>query len=310
MRATTESAILSVVCLCLLACTPDFDDAWLVKDLRILAMRADPPEVIAPSLADPLPPVSVDVLAVDPSHDPTRTMHWEAWVCSAEEQHCADAQFKQQLKAAETALSEVTLDGFVASPELLQACLDADPLHGFGGLPVMIEVRLDDGEHRVRAVKRLVYTFPLPYSPLPQGKQPNHNPSLDHVDFADAGQVVGDQTLSAATGQTLEIVPAASAGAAEDYVVTTNDGPGDDQHNAPGQQQLQEYLRYAYFATAGQLIRDVTGGRPDPYDAKANSDDVASTWIAPTDQHEATLWVVIRDDRGGTDWLRIDAHLR
>jgi len=40
------------------ACNTDFEDPSIVLDLRILGMRADPPEIVAP--VDPQDPTDVD----------------------------------------------------------------------------------------------------------------------------------------------------------------------------------------------------------------------------------------------------------
>ncbi|EYF02614.1 hypothetical protein [Chondromyces apiculatus] len=59
----------------------------------------------------------------------------------------------------------------------------------------------------------------------------------------------------------------------------------------------REVILVSWFATAGTLDADRTGraeGEPET--------TTDNTWTAPDTPGEARLWVVIRDDRGGTGW--------
>lgn len=68
----------------------------------------------------------------------------------------------------------------------------------------------------------------------------------------------------------------------------------------------REGLRVSWFATAGQFDQEHTG------QGEYDDDTTSSTnrWTAPNFAAEVTLWVVIRDDRGGSGWeqyrLRIE----
>jgi hypothetical protein len=59
----------------------------------------------------------------------------------------------------------------------------------------------------------------------------------------------------------------------------------------------RESLRVSWFATAGELEHDRTGRGED--ELETSSDD---TWTAPPTPGPVSLWVVLRDSRGGVDF--------
>jgi hypothetical protein len=67
-----------------------------------------------------------------------------------------------------------------------------------------------------------------------------------------------------------------------------------------------EAMRVSWFATAGSFDTDHTGRLEDEF-AETTSDD---TWTAPAEKGPVFLWVVLRDDRGGSDWqsFRVDVQ--
>jgi hypothetical protein len=67
-----------------------------------------------------------------------------------------------------------------------------------------------------------------------------------------------------------------------------------------------ESMRVSWFATAGSFESDHTGNVEADF-ALTSSDD---TWTAPRQSGPVFLWVVLRDDRGGSDWqsFRMDVQ--
>jgi hypothetical protein len=61
----------------------------------------------------------------------------------------------------------------------------------------------------------------------------------------------------------------------------------------------RESLRVAWLATGGVFAEERTGREPD--DLRRDSENA---WTAPDTPGEVTLWIVLRDDRGGTAWQR------
>ena len=60
----------------------------------------------------------------------------------------------------------------------------------------------------------------------------------------------------------------------------------------------RESMRVSWFSTAG-TFRDARTGRIEQEADTTNSPNV---WTAPQDEGDVTLWVVLRDDRGGVAW--------
>jgi hypothetical protein len=271
-------------------CTPDFDEVWQVKDLRILALRADPPEILG-SIEEAIPAVHVDGLIVDP-RGPDELFFWEFWVCTPEELSCDKARQQHLVKEGHTPLSEISMDYYL-DRELLLASIEADVLKGFGGVPVMVELRVSRGEYSARAIKRLAYG-----TVTPPEKKPNHNPSLQRI-MADDQDVT--PPLMVATEKEVKLLPEASAESKEDYVVTTFTG---------GSRSLTEYLTYSFYATSGTISNASTGGKPSPFVTKNTVTDLSSGWSPDPLVEAATLWIVIQDDRGGVGWTTLPAKIQ
>lgn len=321
-------AVHVLLALGLWGCTPDFEDPWLVKDLRILGINATPPEqilrlesgdvttapreeVLAAAL-EQLVPVDLQLLAVDP-RDPDREVAWEVWACTPEEGFCDGAALEKRLASGRTLPGEIR-HSLLPDPELLLASLEADPFRGFGGLPVIVEFRVvDDGStaeggetFTVAGFKRVVYTFPLPYSPVPEAKSPNNNPAIEQIKANDQS-VDLSAPLEVTRGSEIVLEPVPTEGSKETYIVVTAENPfnvagGESQF---GEEQLEEFLGYSFFTTVGKLSHGTTGGKPLPFVENEKIDDITSTWTVPDEPGEATLWVVIRDDRGGAGWESI-----
>jgi hypothetical protein len=114
----------------------------------------------------------------------------------------------------------------------------------------------------------------------------NQNPTLDPL-------VLGD----AAGGSDVELVASWPAAAVESYL-----------YFDPSSQQLvtrRESMRLSWFATAGAIDVDAS--------AVGEDDDtlsVSTTWHAPAQPGPATVWLVLRDSRGGiaTQAVAITIH--
>jgi len=65
--------------------------------------------------------------------------------------------------------------------------------------------------------------------------------------------------------------------------------------------ERREAIRVGWYATNGTLDQDQTGVAAS--DPTTSTDDA---WVAPDVAGPASLWFVVRDDRGGVGWFRID----
>ncbi|MCA9666809.1 MAG: hypothetical protein KC503_14515 [Myxococcales bacterium] len=273
------------------ACTPDFEDPWLVKDLRILAIAADPPEVLVPigPLPAQAPKVNVRTLVVDPRKAADATVRWWVRACSADEDNCDDAAYAEDIVAPKTTRLDAIQFEVVASLELITKSLENDIFRGFGGVPVLVELHIDDPDGpEVIGLKRLVYGVIDP----PQ-KVGNKNPVLDVIKADDAPIAA---KVEAKAGDKVVFLPEPVDTSKEKYVVRTFTG---------GERTLDEYLSYFFFVTSGALSHERTGGKPNQFVENKKVEDITSEWTAPEEPGSGTLWVVVRDDRGGATWTAV-----
>lgn len=326
-----------VVSLLLVAGCGEFETRSIVLDLRVLAMRVEPPEIVvpidlddpAPDLADlDLPEVEVCALVADPAE--SRRLEYSLRACApTRDLRCDDPELSEVAIGSgvvddpEQAGSPVEMCGTLSpGSDLLAVLVEAferDSLSGFGGLEVHVELMTapaqddvqDDAQDDARyAVKRLLFS-----PELPPGRVANRNPSLDALTVeVQASDGAGDEVTmplgrcgdvephQVAAGETLNVVPVESPGAREDYVLPTFDG---------GVRMFTENLTYSWYATAGRWQREVSGG---PRDIAGNEPPLDSEWTAPEDLDGAgpldvRLWGVQRDERGGLSWYETCARV-
>lgn len=320
MRRTLALALVALCALATLAaaCSPGFEDPSIVIDLRVLAIGAEPAEVVVdidPSNPDPtgveLPPVVLTPLVADPGAD--RRLVWRLEACvETETGRCEDPE--------QTVTPRLIAEGVADDPEapvdaeppaimsgslvpdldLILAAVEADPLGGYAGVPIQVGLRVvPEGGSEAEAV----YAFRrVVYAPrFPEGRTANLNPALADL-LLDGESFPGGRCGAAgvtpqlvAPGQEVEIEPVEPEGARESYVVATLDG---------GTRVATENFYYSWFATAGAFTRTMTGG----------SDVITVTpletqWTAPTAEaaaelpdRQVRLWLIQRDDRRGVSW--------
>ncbi|MFH1129986.1 MAG: hypothetical protein V1754_01540 [Pseudomonadota bacterium] len=284
----------------LIGCSTDFDPVWKINDLRILAIRAEPPEVLVPIGTTTFPSVKIDGLVVDPQN-PDALFDWELWACTAERNGCEEATKRTRVHKAKTKLSEIQLD-FILGEELYLAALKADPFKGFGGVPVIVELRISQSpEPVVIGIKRIVYG-----NSIPAAKQPNQNPKFAEIQL-DGEPISAPVSISKC--QPVELLPIPTDMSKENYLVATFSDPFNGR-------DLEEYLSFSFFATSGQLSFAFTGGKPSSVMINKKIEDVSSEWNncdelgEPPPSGNATIWIVIRDDRGGVGWTSIQVTIQ
>lgn len=221
-------------------------DPAVVTDLRILAVRADPPE------AGPGDTVTMSALAADP-YGNGRTIGYTWGLC--------------QLEIGD-GVSDCSLDTALVLSNDAQASVDVptDILDGVPsdfGVDVFVLLVIEAGDETDEAIKRVRITV----------DPSNTNPTLDAVSVdGDTGDPV-----TAIAGGKLVLEATATPESLETYEV---DG-----------QTLSEEMRFSWLITEGSLLRNVS------YSAEGTGETEWNLEAAP-----ATLWVVLRDQRGGVDW--------
>ncbi len=295
----------------LVACSNDFQKVSIVLDLRVLALRADPAEVVIDAddsesdlTASQLPAVTFSSLVLDPLTPGPFTYTWTACPTQTTSVRCDDATAINRVFTTATTADlehDPPTGTLTVDDDLLAASLDADPYHGFAGVPVNIQLVVqpaDASAPAVYAVKVMTYS-----AKVPSDRVANNNPYFDELDadgVAFAGGACDDPTttpLPVDLGQTVTLLPIEPDGVRETYVVETFDG---------GERTFTENLSYAWFSTTGDFSDETSGGAQDAF---GNQPLLRTKWQAPSsgdpDSAPGTLiplWIVQRDERGGTYW--------
>ena len=273
--------------LLLFACTKTFDPASFVDKLRLLDVQAAPPDVAFGQ------PTTLTATAFTPSGS-APTITWDACLLppppatgQAVNQDCVT------LPAGDPSLVHfgdgvsVTATMPMLSPSMIGP---PDQTNGFY-LPV--RVRLDaDGASLVAFYSLRIFLGAL------TPNAPNRNPSLTGiftVPSADAG-AAEDVPLDEANpptvhdGDQIDLRALVTPDSQEAYVVFD----GDPRTTPP--RMVTETVRISWFATAGEFSNDTTG--VDKPDTTLKLDKHQPPSGATID-----LWVVARDERGGSDVL-------
>lgn len=112
----------------------------------------------------------------------------------------------------------------------------------------------------------------------------NQNPALEAVRLWQDGAPIEPSDVRAAGEVTIETVWAEAS---------TERYPVYDRERVALIEQT-EALSVSWYATAGVWLHDRTGGGDD-----GSARSAANRWTAPAEPQVATLWIVLRDDRGG-----------
>jgi hypothetical protein len=287
-RLVTLGAALVAV-LDTVACQPELEkQSQLLDRVRLLALRADPPEADLRDAGLP-PPITFTPLAY-----PDAGLVFRLSLCGPGNPFAADFDCPGSNGLD---LPDLVLD---ASQPEVQAFLQA-AFGRVGGLDGGINVgepgvaqiaigyqleRPDAGadpSNRERGIYRLAVRF---------SGQPNHNPELLDVTLPDGGPLQG-----AAFPRDQEIrlyphIPDGGPGGIETYVGLD----GGIQH---------ERFSYSWESTSGELV-EFRSAEPIPEDPSATSD-------VRFRSHQATgpvrFYVVLRDLRGGVSWKIFDATI-
>jgi len=286
-----------------LACTPDFESARQVTDLRVLAVRQEALDAngIPTDLADAFVDfaantaqrVLVRALVADPH--PRRRLTAQAQVCQPTDSGRCEgvpAFAVQPFTAAEPALEETPEYRLDVATDVVKLALEDDRLKGFGGIRVQFWLAADDGDPHgpAEASKLLLYTT------APEASR-NGNPKIVELQItARDGAIVPPDptsgTFPISAGVEYGVRPVLGTGRAGIEEYDTVDLSGNTIH-------LREEPRYSFFATLPlDVDRDDADeplpGQPQPANGIARFSSGPGT---------STMWVVVRDGRGGIGWI-------
>lgn len=339
----------------LIGCT-EFADPSTVVDLRVLAVSAEPSEVILDGTGL-VPEIAMTALVADPA-GAGRPLSLAVRACAndpaAPSAPGAGSEASGNYPAggarssvgsmrcpADSATSwTLPLDGGAGArpgdvpftvrlgPEQLRAAFEADVfpgpnghLHGgFDlGLPVIVDLTVSAGGEQVAVIKRVLFWRER----LRDDQRPNRSPVItelrtyperDPVTLTPIGAtelVAPDAPRPVFAGEPIWFEPAGAQ--AEPYLTRIIDRFTDETHlhEVPA-----ETLRYNFFATAGEFAPLETtselpfGARPGPRiatESRYHPPAASALAVDPATGRRSlpvTIWVVVRDERGGASWIQ------
>lgn len=268
----------------------DLPPSWLVGRTRVLAVRAEPPEVT------PGTPVRFEALIAGPPEDPPDLS--ALWLACPEDQGagfgCLGSLDGLDLSSTEPpdpeTLAELGVIGFepglpplyVPPADLLDGLDDFEAREGVNvvvtvmGLPnALLEdpVAEIDFSTVEAAYKRLVVS---------RASTPNHNPPIGAF-TVDGAAIPSGALARVEPGQAYDLGVLLPDGTRELYEYLNSDGALEERVEEPYS---------SWYATGGELLETVTLW---PY--------MEATWIAPDEEGATGQWfVVLRDRRGGMSW--------
>ncbi len=323
--------------LALAGCLEELPSVSRIEDLRILAVRAEPPEV------EPGQTVQLDALVVDP-FDRTASYRWYACLAptpgegffgggsetatsggqgtplstdpyggSCQRRFEAGEPFSFDLGTAATASLTIPADIFDTDAALkLSYGLPEDveipselaaAFLGIAGVNVTVSLTVEVDGRREESTKRVNVSLP---SPVPDNA-PNLNPAPPAIGL----RVLGSKEEIAETGasptdgrclrttapkfssnEVYEIVPVNLPAEPVPYAALIPSTSGEVPFEFAS---TEESLFFSFFSDVGALKKEVSKSPGSP----------ENQWtIDASEGGAATLWVVVRDGRGGTSWCR------
>lgn len=266
-----------LACAALAACLPVEDDPRLVDRLRVLSIRADPPE------GPPGTPVLFTALAAHPSGEAPR-LQWLS--CDA-----ARPTARSPGPGGDCLLSEGAArllgEGDSLSFDMPRRWLEGLKIENqVAGVNFRVYLVATHGEERVEAYK----TFRISLNPYA-----NRNPEIAGATAGDAEAL--DATVTVAPASDLKLQAVAAEGSEEHLEITTPDGQ---------MFEIDEDLTWDWFSDTGSFRGGAIGYRAGR-DLGANLDAV---WTAPPTAGPARIWVVVRDGRGGNAFREIAVEVK
>lgn len=257
------------------ACSETLTAQSVVSDLRVVALRADPPT------AAPGDSVELDALVVDPfGEDRPVTRLWAGCLNPPTDNpaRCLQGGVPTMLGDGETARVEIPTDALAERERgvfgvLLYLCA--------GGTPVLSDTGVEcDGpdSSQVLAVKRIRI----------EAQPDNENPAIDEVlldglPFAEDEPQGIDRCHGSCEPHVLGV--RAAAGSAETWVDA-------------GQTRTEDLVT-SWLATSGDFAAPFGLGP-----------DAEADWTAPDAEGTVLFWFALRDDRGGVVWAARQALVR
>ena len=295
--------------------------------MPVVNPASNPPVVVTPLIVDPAGrPITYTMLACpnDPfaSAPPGPGMGGGAFPSGGARttvgSALCDPQSPNTWTLSTTPIQTPLGDGVQIQPsaDQLKAAFTADifpdqygNLHGGFDLgePFVLQLQVDAGGERLDVLKRVLYWA----RPIDAAQTPNRTPVMGGLlTFPDRDPDTADPlgTVSMLEDGVPFQVPAGSKpwiqpapAEAESYETTILDPT---THLAVPLTVARETLRYAFYATAGSFAPARTSSElPPGFVGTVHLESQYSAPAAVPADPMVTIWVVVRDDRGGESWL-------
>ena len=341
MRPPSSPRLLIAVALAALAAScGNFQDVTTVVDLRVLDIRADPPEILVDPMnldgpfasqltaliGDPAGAeraVTIDAVACPRSIDAvTAATGKNGIVCKPFDPQSGDADASVAVTAPPPAPpsvaartpfgdAEITLP-FTFPRDLLMRAYQLDPYAQLGfQLPIAFQLTVAAGAEREVAIKRVIFTVPPDGHP---NQAANANPQITALSAyamrdsaanpVDPQRFDFDQAMPLPLDATLWLDPQGADTAAEHYYTR------ELTHEATPRVVVRivtEPLRYSFFATAGTFSPPSTNTVIPIVRSTTDHIHLESKYQAPAVMPQSplvTFWIVVRDERGGSSWVK------
>ena len=289
------AGLAALAALLLTGCPGDFEKQSEIVKLRVLAVQAEPAELIVEP-GQPLPRTTLTALAVEPSGAPIAMEYALCTVQEAVPPPDVDCPGTQGIPLAPAGPTSAVLD--LGDPRAialaLQLAQDAGVADGGGlppgGVPVLVGFRAtapahtlpDGGPPGTGAGDVQIFQGLTTVTARGPGAPANGNPAIAALRMGDAGvELAADGTSGAPASTTQRLTPVPAPGSKE---------PADGGVEALG---------YSFFATAGSI----SALRSTDTTATGQPADTSVDWTTPAQAQQARLWVVVRDGRGGVGWI-------
>jgi hypothetical protein len=271
-------------------CGGDFAHITLVERLRILGIRAEPPEIDVFGEAD------LYALVADP-HGEGRPLECTWAVCLFELGSVATdipcpgpGSFYLAGDCNAATLRMTELAGWLAEQGFPVDQFDPDNPPPMEELPLIVGLEVRAGTETTKGFKRIGIRLTA------KEEEFNQNPGLLGVSIGGTRWEPGADPPEVAAGQKILVVPEADESTRQIYVREEDDV-----------ERLEDFV-FSWFGTSGEFLyrRTLLG-----IDSHGERLDV-NTWRLPAEVRltEHTLWLVIRDGRYGTDWIEVPVSIR
>ena len=267
-------------------CGGQFAHITLVERLRLLGIKAEPPEI------DVFGEVQLSALVADPAGE-GRPVECTWAVCLFELSHLATdlncpgpGSFYLSGDCDSATLRMTELAAWLAEQGIPVDDIDPqNPPTDMEELPLIVGLEVRAGEEQTSGFKRIGVRL------VEKEEEFNLNPQLLGITIGGTRWEPGGDPVPVTAGQKILVVPEADESTRQNYRRVDDD-----------EDRLEDFM-FSWFTTSGEFLFRRTLLEIDSHGQRLDT----NTWKLPPDVlvPEHKLWLVVRDGRYGTDWLEV-----